>query len=264
MSEQNQAEHRDVLSRELEHHEELYSGFAQEHFARSAVRAFRRHSVKRILKATGATSSSRMLSLGCGIGDTELLLAPHVRELVGIDLSPAAIKQAREDAAAAGIDNVQFDEGDLDSLASEPASFDCVIAVFFLHHLDDGDLERLAVQTLELLKPGGIFYALDPSRYRLTGAIGKLIVPRLMEKHQSPDERQLRPGEVRSLFVGAGFDARTRIYDFLSTPVAGLFPGAPALYGFTRAMDELLIRIPLLRTLGSNFELIARKPASTA
>ena len=67
-----------VLERELAYHEKLYSGFAQAHFARPAVRALRAHMVDRILRLTGAGPASKVLSLGCGIGDTELLLAPRV------------------------------------------------------------------------------------------------------------------------------------------------------------------------------------------
>ena len=50
--------------RELEYHEKLYSGFAQSHFARPAVRALRAHMVWRILAMTGAGHASRVLSLG--------------------------------------------------------------------------------------------------------------------------------------------------------------------------------------------------------
>ncbi|MDE3168355.1 MAG: methyltransferase domain-containing protein, partial [Acidobacteriota bacterium] len=67
--------------------------------------------VGRILALTGAGPRTRVLSLGCGIGDTELLLAPHVAEVLGIDLSPAAIRQARADAARLGIPNARFEEG---------------------------------------------------------------------------------------------------------------------------------------------------------
>ena len=100
-----------VLERELAYHEKLYSGFAQTHFAKPAVRALRAHMVGRILHLTGAGKQSRVLSLGCGIGDTELLLAPHVAEVVGLDLSPAAVRQAREDAARLGIANARFEQG---------------------------------------------------------------------------------------------------------------------------------------------------------
>src|ERR1700693_2264710 len=123
-----------VLARELAYHEKLYSGFAQSHFARPAVRELRRHTVARILQLTGAGPASRVLSLGCGIGDTELLLAPHVSEVVGADLSPNAIQQARADAERLGIRNVRFEVGQIANLTG---SYDVVIAIFFLHHLPD-------------------------------------------------------------------------------------------------------------------------------
>ena len=78
-----------------------------------------------------------MLSLGCGIGDTELLLAPHVAEIVGLDLSPAAVRQAREDAARLAIANARFEQG-----TTAEGRYDLVIAIFFLHHLPDDELRR--------------------------------------------------------------------------------------------------------------------------
>jgi hypothetical protein len=65
---------------------------------------------------------------------------------------------------------------------------------------------------------------------------------------------------VATLFRKAGFACRTRFYDFVSSPLAGLFPGWASGYGAARVLDEALIRIPGLRALGSNFELIARLP----
>jgi hypothetical protein len=89
------ASENDVFQRELAYHEKLYSGFAQTHFARPAVRALRAHMARRILRITGAAGNSRVLSLGCGIGDTELLLAPYVRELwESIYLPPLSGKRA--------------------------------------------------------------------------------------------------------------------------------------------------------------------------
>jgi len=243
-----------VLERELEYHEKLYSGFAQEHFARPAVRALRAHMVERILAKTGAGRESRVLSLGCGIGDTELLLAPHVRDLVGVDLSPAAIRQARQDAATAGIANAQFKEGSLESVEGR---FDSVIAIFLLHHLPDSVLHAWPAMIRERLSPGGVFYSLDPSRHRLSGMVGSLFFPRLMQKYQSPDERQLDPEETAQHFRLAGFKCQTSIYDFVSSPLAGLLPGWRAGYQAARAADEALVRIPGLNRLGSNFELLA-------
>jgi len=250
---------RHVRQRELEYHEEIYSGFAQQHFARPAVKAFRAHLVRRIVRLTGASARTRVLSLGCGIGDTELLFAPSVATITGIDLSPKAVHQAAADAQAAGIANVEFQVGDLETIAQRDAAYDLVIAVFFLHHLPDTELDGFPSRLASVLAPGGAFYSLDPSRYRLAGALGKLIVPHMMARHQSPDERELVPSETRARFEQAGLRTGLSTYDFLSTPLAGLFPGRAGPYCVSRRADELLIRLPLIRHLGSNFELVARK-----
>ena len=244
---------KDALQRELEYHEKLYSGFAQTHFARPAVRALRRHMVGRILRMTGAGARSRVLSLGCGIGDTELLLAPRVAEVVGVDLSPTAVRQARADAGRLGIANARFEEG-----TTAGGAYDLVVAIFFLHHLPDQALAELPGRVKGLLAPGGVFYSLDPSSRRLSGVLGRLLFPGLMKRYQSPGERELDPEPVAELFRGAGFDVRVAMYDFGSSPLAGLLPGWRAGYRAARAVDNWLLRVPPLRRRGSNFELIAR------
>jgi SAM-dependent methyltransferase len=247
----------EALERELRYHEKLYSGFAQQHFARPAVRALRAHMVRRLLRLLPEARSARVLSLGCGIGDTEILLAPHVRELCGVDLSPTAIRQATEDAARAGRGNTRFVEGSLDSVDGK---FDLVFGIFFLHHLPDAVLAAAPARIAGLLTPGGLVYALDPNRYRLSGAIGSLLIPKLMRKYQSEDERELDPSRTAELFRGAGFACRVGYYDFLSSPLAGLFPGWRGGYLAARLADNLVTRIPLIQLMGSNFELVASLP----
>jgi SAM-dependent methyltransferase len=251
-----------VLARELDYHERLYSGPAQEHFSKPAVRALRLHMARRILRLTAAGGQSRVLSLGCGIGDTEIVAAPHVGELVGIDLSPAAIRQAQADARLRGLANTKFREGTIESADLEAGSFDAVFAVFFLHHLPGQLRAALPRQVANLLRPGGYFYSVDPSRFRLSGAIGSLLVPGLMRKYQSPDEEQLHPEATARGFREAGFTTRAGYYDFFSSPLAGLLPSSARLYRLSRLADDVLIRIPGIRLLGSNFEIVARTPWS--
>ncbi len=247
-----------VLARELAYHEKLYSGFAQKHFARPAVRALRAHMARRILEATGAGLSSRILSLGCGIGDTELLLAPQVREIVGVDLSPAAIHQARLDAERLGIRNARFEITEEASALSTPRPFDAVIAIFLLHHLPDSELAALPAKLAQMLTPRGAFYSLDPSRARLSGVVGRKLIPGLMKKYQTPDERELEGETVAALFRGAGFDIHVGMYDFGSSPLAGLFPGWSTGYRMARRLDDVLLHAAAFRKRGSNFELWGR------
>jgi hypothetical protein len=83
-----------------------------------------------------------------------------------------------------------------------------------------------------------------------------------MARYQSPNERQLSPRETAAYFSKAGLEARFEYYDFVSTPLAGLFPGWRFGYKATRAMDEALVRTPLLKRASSNFEVVATKQAS--
>jgi SAM-dependent methyltransferase len=249
-----------VQDRELAYYENLYSTYGPSLFAKRGVVLFREYLVRRILRCTGIGAGSRVLSIGCGIGDTELLLAPHVAHVTGIDLSPAAISEAQRTAAARNIGNAEFVAGTWTSEAPGQQPFDAVIAIFFLHHLPDPELAAFPAQIGRRLRSGGMFYGLDPSAHRLSGFLGQLLVPKLMAKYQTDDERQLLPDATAAPFRASGFAADTRWFDFTSTPLAGLFPGWGAGYRVARIFDEALIRVPLLRQMSSNFEVIAKKP----
>jgi cyclopropane fatty-acyl-phospholipid synthase-like methyltransferase len=248
-----------VLERERAYHERLYSGKAQQRFARAAVREFRTHLCTHILRATGLGAGARVLSIGCGIGDTEIAMAPLVKSITGVDLSPSGIREARAAAEAAGVRNATFLEGTLDTVDVSAGSFDLAIAIFLLHHVPDAPLAALPRRVAALLAPGDWFYSLDPSRMRLSGAVGSVLIPWIMKQHQSPDERELHPHAVAPLFEAEGFTCRTDYYDFVSTPLAGLFTGWRAGYRAARRLDDVLIRVPGLRKVSSNFEVIARK-----
>lgn len=243
-----------ALEQELRHHEELYSGFAQSHFARPAVRAFRRDLVDRIVEAAGVGRDSRVLSLGCGIGDTESLLAGRVAHVHGFDLSPKGIEEARRRA----LPNMTFEVASLEEFRPAEGPFDAAIAIFFLHHMANdlpGALRRIA----GWLKPNGVLYAIDPSRYRLAGLVGRLLVPHLMKKYQTEDERPLSRGDVARALAESGWRGEVGFYDFGSTPVAGLWPGWVGGYLLSRRADAVLKRIPGVRALGATLEIVARR-----
>ena len=243
--------------RELEYYDGLYSGFAQQHFAKPAVVAFRRHLVRRILRLTRATSQSRVLSIGSGTGDTEFLLAPHVASITGIDISARGVDHSVHAATECGITNASFLATDIDDPRLDEHPFDIAIGIFFLHHLPDQIDEKLPRRVHALLKPGGVFYALDPSSCRLSGQIGKLLVPKLMAKYQTEGEAPLSPARTWNAFAHAGFKVRKSYYDFASTPLAGLLPSWKALYLASRWIDNALVRVPLINLLSSNFEVLA-------
>ncbi|NVK39727.1 MAG: class I SAM-dependent methyltransferase [Oceanospirillaceae bacterium] len=96
-----------------------------------------------------------VLEFGCGTGSTAIIHAPYVRHILATDISGRMLEIAASKARDAGIDNISFRQGTLDSLVLEAESFDAVLGLNILHLLDDvdGTIERV----YGLLRPGGVF-----------------------------------------------------------------------------------------------------------
>ncbi|MBO6900910.1 MAG: class I SAM-dependent methyltransferase [Rhizobiaceae bacterium] len=100
---------------------------------------------------------SHILDLGCGPASIRPALGNVV--YVGIDLNPDHI--ARAQTVVAPSDRLHM--GDFASLTGElGGSFDQVLCVGLLHHLDDDRCIELARLARTYLKPGGRFLAIDP------------------------------------------------------------------------------------------------------
>src|SRR6266567_5311398 len=77
------------------------------------------------------TGDERALDSGTGAGTLALALAPLVREVVGVDVVPELLEQARKGAP----ENVTFVEGDATKLPFETGSFDLSCTRRTLHHI---------------------------------------------------------------------------------------------------------------------------------
>lgn len=215
---------------------------------------------RRFLQATRAGPTHRVLSLGCGDGSIERRLAPHVGEIVGLDISGVAIRHATEKSAAAGLGNLSFRVGDATSLRKgQLGRFDVVAAFAFLHHLEYGVISETLRAARECLRGGGVFYSTDPNRRRAVGLLAPL-VRATYERYHSPDERELDPGVLCALAKRAGFAAAHIGYvDYFLGPLAWLAPGTPSwLTGALESADELALAVPLVRRFASSFSLLAR------
>ena len=81
------------------------------------------HHSARIFPSLKVREGDRALDVGCGFGDTAIQLAQRVGpsgSVLGIDCCAAFLETARKDAAAAGVDNIQFIEGDAQFHPFEP------------------------------------------------------------------------------------------------------------------------------------------------
>lgn len=106
------------------------------------------------------TRPLRILDCACGIGTQALGLASRGHEVVGVDLSAAAVARARREASQRGL-SIQFEEGDMRNLGAIPGGFDVALAAdnALPHLLTDEDFNMALSQIAAQLRPGGLFLA---------------------------------------------------------------------------------------------------------
>jgi SAM-dependent methyltransferase len=75
-----------------------------------------------------------VLDVACGAGHVAEQLAPHVRQVVGVDLTPALLELGAERLREAGITNVLLQETNAAELPFLDASFDLVVCRGAMHH----------------------------------------------------------------------------------------------------------------------------------
>src|SRR6201994_2332055 len=77
------------------------------------------------------TKGLKVLDLGCGDGTTALPAARLGADVLGVDIASNLVAAGNARAAAAGLDNLRFEEGDASALDGlDDDSFDLVVSIF--------------------------------------------------------------------------------------------------------------------------------------
>jgi len=100
-----------------------------------------------------AEPRDRWLDVACGTGIVARALAPRVREVVGVDLTPAMLDLARRGAATAGLHNAAFIAGDATALSFPDGTFDGAVTRFSIHHMPAA--EPILAEMVRVVRPGG-------------------------------------------------------------------------------------------------------------
>ncbi len=127
-----------------------------------------------------------IIDLGCGRGAETMLAARKAVEgkAIGLDITPKMVQAAREQAALKGLTNVDFVEGELDSLPFPENYADVVISNCAINHVSAK--EKVFGEIFRVLRPGGRFVVSD-----------------IMAQELLPVEISTDPEEIAACFGGA-------------------------------------------------------------
>ncbi|XP_056245552.1 putative methyltransferase DDB_G0268948 [Seriola aureovittata] len=89
------------------------------------------------------------VDLGCGTGQNSRLLAPHFRQVVGIDVSECQLEEAK---AVPGYPNITYRKGTAEELPFADGSVDLLTAASAAHWFDRS---RFLAEASRVLKPQG-------------------------------------------------------------------------------------------------------------
>ncbi|HEX5526345.1 MAG TPA: methyltransferase domain-containing protein [Solirubrobacterales bacterium] len=123
-----------------------------ESFARNRV-ATAAETLGTVVDLVPEDRESSWLEVACGPAAISRALAPKVGRVLGVDLTPAMVEKAREEAAAEGIANAEFAVGDATALELGDASFDGAVTRFSFHHIPAP--QRVLAEMARVVRPGG-------------------------------------------------------------------------------------------------------------
>ena len=176
----------------------------RERFARTAERVAELQDAraasleKDVVRFVAPSGEERALDSGTGSGALAFALAPHVREVVGVDIVPELLEQARKRAER--FPNVTFVEGDSTKLPFEYGSFDLAGTLRTLHHIARPELAM--AELVRVTRPRGRVLVVDQ-----IAPVDPLVAAELnrFERARDPSHsRALADVDLRGLFEANG------------------------------------------------------------
>ncbi len=177
-----------------------------------------------VVELARAQSGWTALDVATGTGHTAFALAPHVRHVVGVDLTPEMLCEARRLQAGNGLANVSFTVADAHGLPFADGAFDLVTARRAPHHFADADAALAEMR--RVLKRGGRV-VIDDRSVPEDDEVDE-IMNRLDTLHDRSHVREYRPSEWRAMLERAGFRVETVEPYALMRPIGALHRDAPS------------------------------------
>jgi len=141
-----------------------------------------------------------VLDLGCASGISAAMFAQFSDSVVGVDISPELIDQAR--SLWADVEGLTFEVADAEDLKFPDEAFDLIFMGGVLHHFSSrGPVLR---ELGRVLKPGGLLVGMEPNSLDIFERI-EWMIARFRGK-LSPNEEPIDPNSLVIEMTQAGFE----------------------------------------------------------
>lgn len=121
-------------------------------------------------------STVKVLELGCGAGACTWFLAREGFDTYAVDGSEHAVRLAKKYLESEGL-SAHIEQADFLGLDFEAESFDAVVEVASIQQTTMENLRRIVKRAWELLKPGGVMFAMMVAKGTWGDGLGTLVEP---------------------------------------------------------------------------------------
>lgn len=198
---------------------------------------FEDRKIKNALKMVNPIPGSRILEVGCNLGQMTFPLAEKKYEVVGFDISKNAIEKASLRAKHYKVENVKFEVQDAEKYVGHPdKSFDVVLSFSAFRYFPNPD--KALSEAYRVLKKNGVIVIDFPNKYCPWFKILKKIFFVKPHIHDTLYSKE----QIREMLEKAGFkniSFKIFLFSYKELP--------PVLLPFMKLADFILERIPLIK-----------------
>jgi ubiquinone/menaquinone biosynthesis C-methylase UbiE len=169
--------------------------------------------LRQVFKRNGILANDRVVDVGCGVGTYEMSLVNDWPNIVGIDVSPESIAQARQHRPMAS-----FKSFDGKQMPFESSSVAAAFAICVWHHVPIEDWALFLKEIFRILRPSGIFVVFEHNPWN---PLTRWAVERCVF---DKDAVLLSMPQARRRMSAAGFSLKQSEY-ILSVPATTGFAG---------------------------------------
>lgn len=163
---------------------------------------FHRYRARNLVGLVAPTGSERVVDMGCGWGTITYALAPHVREIVGVDYSEKSVAICRRRQESEPHANLSFRHADARATTLEADAWDVVVAADLYEHLYPDDAVTVTAEAFRLLRGGGRLVVWTPNR----GHVLEAMKSRGIFMQPDPSHVDYKsPARLEELVTTAGF-----------------------------------------------------------